>query len=99
MVAARCRELGVRYVYQGVADKGARLARLRARLRLPRSACACVADDLPDLPLMRAVALAFAVADAHPAIRRAAHHVTRLPGGAGAVREVCDLLLPGGARP
>jgi len=38
------------------------------------------------------------VADAHPAVRRAAHAVTRLPGGAGAVREVCDLLLRGGAR-
>ena len=98
MVTARCRELGVRHVFQGVPDKGATLARLRTRLRLPRSACACVADDLPDLPLMQGVALAFAVADAHPAVRRAAHAVTRLPGGAGAVREVCDLLLRGAAR-
>jgi 3-deoxy-D-manno-octulosonate 8-phosphate phosphatase (KDO 8-P phosphatase) len=92
-VRARCRELKVRHVHQGVADKLAVFERLRARLRLARSVCACVGDDLPDVPLMRAVALAFAVADAHPAVRRAAAVVTRQGGGRGAVREVCDFLL------
>ena len=93
MVRARCRELGVRHVDQGVRDKLAVLQRLLKRLRLEAAACACVADDLPDLPLMRSVALSFAVADAHRDVRRAAHIVTRLPGGCGAVREVCDHLL------
>ena len=92
-VAARCRELGVRHVLQGVGDKLAALRRLCARLRLTPAACACVGDDLPDVPLMRAAALSFAVADAHRVARRAADVVTRLPGGRGAVREVCDHLL------
>jgi 3-deoxy-D-manno-octulosonate 8-phosphate phosphatase (KDO 8-P phosphatase) len=39
------------------------------------------------------VGLSFAVADAHPQARDAAHVVTRLPGGSGAVREICDYLL------
>ena len=93
MVAARCRELGVRHVLQGVGDKLAALTRLCARLKLTPAACACVGDDLPDVPLMRAAALSFAVADAHRVARRAADVVTRLPGGRGAVREVCDHLL------
>jgi len=93
MVAARCRELGVRHVLQGVGDKLAALTRLCARLKLTPAACACVGDDLPDVPLMRAAALSFAVADAHQDARRAADVVTRLPGGLGAVREVCDHLL------
>jgi 3-deoxy-D-manno-octulosonate 8-phosphate phosphatase (KDO 8-P phosphatase) len=42
---------------------------------------------------MRRVGFAVAVADAHADARRAAHRRTRLPGGAGAVREVCDWLL------
>ena len=42
---------------------------------------------------MSAVGLAFAVADAHPVVRRAADIVTRQGGGRGAVREVCDRLL------
>ncbi len=93
MVAARCRELGVRHVLQGVGDKLAALTRLCARLKLTPAACACVGDDLPDVPLMQAAALSFAVADAHQSARRAADVVTRLPGGCGAVREVCDHLL------
>jgi len=98
MVAARCRDLGVRHVVQGVGDKLAALTRLCARLKLTPAACACVGDDLPDVPLMRVAALSFAVADAHASARRAADVVTRLPGGRGAVREVCDHLLALNAR-
>jgi 3-deoxy-D-manno-octulosonate 8-phosphate phosphatase (KDO 8-P phosphatase) len=93
MVTVRCRELGITPVYQGVEDKLAVLMRLCARLKITPAECACIGDDLPDLPLMRAVAHSFAVADAHPQVLRAAGQVTRLPGGGGAVREVCDLLL------
>jgi 3-deoxy-D-manno-octulosonate 8-phosphate phosphatase (KDO 8-P phosphatase) len=99
MVRVRCRELGVRYVYQGVSDKLTVLKRLLARLRLSMNACACVGDDLPDLPLMKSAALSFAVADAVASVRRSADVVTRLAGGCGAVREVCDQLLRGQRRP
>lgn len=92
-VKTRCREIGIRHVFQGVQDKLAVFEKLRARLALEPSECACVGDDVPDVPLMTRVGLAFAVADAHPAARRAAHFVTTLPGGHGAVREVCDRLL------
>lgn len=93
MTGRRCRELGIRHLMQGVEDKVTAFQRLRERLGLASSACACVGDDLPDIPLMREVGLAFAVADAHPRARSAAHLVTSLPGGRGAVREVCDYLL------
>lgn len=93
MTRRRCRELGIRHVIQGVADKQAALQRLCARLAIEPAECACIGDDTPDVPMMRAAGLAFAVADAHEAARRAAHVVTVLPGGCGAVREVCDRLL------
>lgn len=93
MVKARCRELGVRHVHQGVSDKLALLRRLCTRLELTLAAVACIGDDLPDVPVMRAAALSFAVADAPLAVRRAADVVTRRRGGRGAVREVCDHLL------
>jgi 3-deoxy-D-manno-octulosonate 8-phosphate phosphatase (KDO 8-P phosphatase) len=93
MTAKRCRELGVRHLIQGVEDKLAAFQLLRGRLGVPASACACVGDDVPDVPVMLAVGLSFAVADAHPQARRAAHVITRLAGGTGAVREVCDYLL------
>jgi 3-deoxy-D-manno-octulosonate 8-phosphate phosphatase (KDO 8-P phosphatase) len=93
MTARRCRELGVRHLLQGVEDKLTAFHRLRARLGVLPDFCACVGDDVPDVPLMREVGLSFAVADAHPQARSAAHVVTRLPGGKGAVREICDYLL------
>jgi 3-deoxy-D-manno-octulosonate 8-phosphate phosphatase (KDO 8-P phosphatase) len=92
-VALRCRELGIRHLVQGAEDKLAAFERLRRRLGVPPEACACVGDDSLDVPLMRRVGLAFAVADAHPHARAAADRITRLPGGHGAVREVCDALL------
>lgn len=93
MTARRCRELGIRHLSQGVKDKLTAFQRLRGRLGMSSSVCACVGDDVPDIPLMREVGLSFAVADAHPHARSAAHIVTALPGGSGAVREICDFLL------
>jgi 3-deoxy-D-manno-octulosonate 8-phosphate phosphatase (KDO 8-P phosphatase) len=93
MVAVRCRELGVRHLYQGVPDKLGVFARLCARLKLTPASCAFVGDDVADLPMVRAAGLSFAVADAHREVRRAADIVTRRGGGRGAVREVCDHLL------
>lgn len=93
MMAVRCRELGIRHLHQGVADKLGVFARLCARLKLTPAVCACVGDDVQDVPLMRAAALSFAVADAHRDVRRTADIITRASGGRGAVREVCDHLL------
>ncbi len=92
-VARRCADLGITEVLQGVADKAAAFNTLIARLGISASGCACIGDDTPDVPLMQCVGLAYAVADAHVDARRAAHRRTRLPGGQGAVREVCDVLL------
>jgi 3-deoxy-D-manno-octulosonate 8-phosphate phosphatase (KDO 8-P phosphatase) len=50
-------------------------------------------DDLPDIPLMKKVGLAIAVADAHGAVKQVADWVTRSNGGQGAVREICESIL------
>lgn len=95
-VARRCRELGIREIHQGIADKAQAFERLISRLDIAARACACIGDDTPDVPLMQRVGIAFAVANAHADARRAAHRHTKLPGGAGAVREVCDWILRAG---
>lgn len=96
-VTRRCRELGIRHVIQGSADKVRDFRALTRKLALTAAQCAFIGDDSPDVALLREVGLAFAVADAHPSAQAAAHHTTRLGGGGGAVREVCDRLLA--ARP
>ena len=92
-VDARMRELGIGIVRQGVGDKVAALREIAADTALPLSAIACITDDTTDLPLMAVVGVAIAVGDAHPEVLAAAHHVTTLPGGQGAVRQLCDALL------
>lgn len=92
-VAARLRELRVPHVVQGCNDKVAALQRLTRRLDVDPLNCACICDDTPDLPLMSAVGMAGAVADAHPVVLSAAHWIARANGGQGAVRELCDAML------
>jgi len=92
-VPRRCRELGIRHVVQGSTDKLSDFRALATKLGVTHAQCAFIGDDSPDVPLLRAVGLAFAVADAHPSAKAVAHYVTRLHGGCGAVREVCDRLL------
>lgn len=85
--------LGVSHVVLNNEDKLPVYEQICARLGLKDEACAVMGDDVPDVPVMRRVALALTVADAHPAARKAAHWVSRYPGGQGAVREACDLIL------
>jgi 3-deoxy-D-manno-octulosonate 8-phosphate phosphatase (KDO 8-P phosphatase) len=89
----RARELGISRFYEGLRDKVAVLEELLATLGLTPREVAMVADDLVDLPVLTRVGLAVAVADAVPEVKAAAHWVTSLPGGRGAVRQVTDLLL------
>ena len=89
----RLRELGVPTVVQGCSDKLLALAKLTHRLKVNVLNCACIVDDTPDLALMSAVGLAAAVSDAHPIVLSAAHWISRSPGGFGAVRELCDVIL------
>ena len=96
-VQRRAAELGIRHVRLGFENKAQALRELLAELGISADATACVVDDTPDLPLMALVALPIAVADAHSDVIAAARAVTTLPGGAGAVREVCDMLID--ARP
>lgn len=92
-VETRMTELGIEHFRLGQDDKMAALSEIIDTLNIPLSEVACVGDDLPDLPIMKAAALGVAVADAHPDIVENADWCTRLGGGCGAVREVCDVLV------
>ena len=92
-VERRARELGVGHVRQGVHDKVAVFESLLVEVGVGEQEVGFVGDDVVDIPLLRRAGFAAAVADATPETRAAAHYITRLPGGFGAVREVCELIL------
>jgi 3-deoxy-D-manno-octulosonate 8-phosphate phosphatase (KDO 8-P phosphatase) len=89
----RAEELGITHVIQGSRDKAASLAEVLGTLGLDERQVACLADDLPDLPMMKRAGYPMAVADAVPEVRALARFVTTLPGGQGAVREAIEHLL------
>jgi 3-deoxy-D-manno-octulosonate 8-phosphate phosphatase (KDO 8-P phosphatase) len=95
-VVRRMAELGVAHVVLGCKDKVAALDQLAAELGLSASECAYVGDDLPDLPLLDHVGFSVAVANAVSLLQEVCDYVTRQPGGFGAVREVCDLIVAAG---
>ena len=92
-VSRRTQELGIVDVHQGVSDKLAEVTEIIGKLELQWSAVAYVGDDIVDLPVMTLVGLPIAVANAVDEVKRVSKYVTRRPGGEGAVREVCDMLL------
>lgn len=93
LVEDRCKTLGITHLWQGQSDKLIAYRELLDTLSLRPDEVAYVGDDLIDWPVMADVGLSVAVADAHPLLPPRADYVTRIAGGRGAVREVCDLLL------
>ena len=93
VVEHRMASLGIEHVYQGQLDKLPAFRDLTDKLGLAPDAVAYVGDDVVDLPIMVRVGLAIAVADAHPLVARHAHWQTANPGGRGAARDVCELIL------
>jgi 3-deoxy-D-manno-octulosonate 8-phosphate phosphatase (KDO 8-P phosphatase) len=95
-VRYRARELGVKIVYQHVADKSQVYEKLKRKAGLDDSEIAYVGDDFGDLPVLRRVGFAIAVRDSWAGLKAEVDYVTRADGGRGAVREVVELLLGAG---
>jgi 3-deoxy-D-manno-octulosonate 8-phosphate phosphatase (KDO 8-P phosphatase) len=92
-LAHRCKDLGIPFVLQGVADKAAEMDGLLKKTGVLAEHTAYVGDDLVDLPAMNKVGIPIAVADACEEVVSSAEFVTAAKGGAGAVREICEAIL------
>lgn len=92
-VERRMAELGVVHVVQGCKDKVAAFDEIITRLEIPLADTAYVGDDIPDLALLHHAGVSFAVANAVVEVKAYCDVTTEAPGGFGAVREVCELVL------
>jgi len=93
LVKLRMEELGITQVMQGRREKGPALDELMEKTGLSLDQIAYVGDDVVDLPIMSRVGLSIAVQDARPVVKKHAHWITESPGGRGAGRDVCELIL------
>jgi len=93
VVEHRMENLGVQHVYQGKQEKLPAFYQLIEKLGVDPAEVAYVGDDVVDLPIMKRVGLAIAVADAHHLVAQHAHWQTPHGGGQGAARDVCELIM------
>jgi len=92
VVSARCRKLALE-CRQGIDLKAAVLREEAEKRGIDLAQTAYLGNDVNDLECLRLVGLPACVADAYPEVKAVSRHCTRAPGGFGAVREFCDLLL------
>jgi 3-deoxy-D-manno-octulosonate 8-phosphate phosphatase (KDO 8-P phosphatase) len=91
-VVARMEDLGIEY-HGGIRDKVAVAQKVLDREGVRWEQCVMVGDDLPDVALMKKVAWPIAVANAQPEVKLVAKTVLGTLGGAGAVREMVEMVL------
>ncbi len=94
-VEKRCKELGIDEIYQGIDDKLSVFEELKRKFNVSETECGFMGDDIPDIPLLRAVSFSAAPSDAPDCVKRIVRFVSKNPGGRGAVREFIEYLLGG----
>jgi 3-deoxy-D-manno-octulosonate 8-phosphate phosphatase (KDO 8-P phosphatase) len=92
-VALRARDLKLEFVYQGQAFKMQAVREIIAKEGVTLEEIAYVGDDVIDLPVMRQVGLAVAVANARSEVKAEAHYITPNSGGHGAGRDAIEFIL------
>ena len=92
-VAGRARELGIKHVLQGVDDKRKAYEKLLKRLSLAPEFAGYMGDDVVDLPVLTRCGFACAPPQAPEDVLKRVHYVSSAPGGRGAAREVCELVM------
>jgi len=92
-VALRARDLKMEFVYQGQAFKMQAVREIMLKEGVTMEEIAYLGDDVIDLPVMREVGLAVAVANARERVKAEAHYVTPHSGGQGAGRDAIEFIL------
>ncbi len=94
VVAARAKKMGVEVIHGvGIHDKGRVMREVLEHRKIKAENVIYIGNDLNDLPCFEIAGWSVAVADAYPEVLRAADFVLSRPGGYGAVRELCELVL------
>ena len=92
-VAARCGELGVAHVLQGIDDKLPAFEKLRTSLALSAQDCGFMGDEVVDLPVLERCGFSCAPPEAREPVRARVHYVADAAAGQGAAREVCEFVM------
>jgi len=94
VVAARAKKMGVEVMHGiGLQDKGRVMREVLEEKNVKAENVVYVGNDINDLPCFDVAGWSVAVPDAYPEVLQAADFVLSKPGGYGAVRELCEIIL------
>ena len=93
VVTHRANDLGIKEVFQGILNKRDFFIRFIQERGLNPEEIGYIGDDFVDIPLLKRCGFSAAVRDAVGEVKEVVDYITDKPGGRGAVREVCDLIL------
>lgn len=89
----RAQDMNVAEVIGGILPKEKVLGEIMIKYNVKEEEICFVGDDWIDLGMMEKVGVAIAVPSAPLEVKRAAKYITKKSGGAGAVREITDLIF------
>ena len=92
IVEHRAKELGIKYLYQGIKDKRECVQMVSSELGIPLEQMACIGDDLNDLVMMELCGVRGCPSNAVNEVKKIADYIAASEGGRGAVREFVDWL-------
>lgn len=95
-VQTRIGFLGIEYFYEGIGDKTPPLLEILQKTGLKLEEIAYIGDELVDVPIIEKVGVGVSVPNGVKEAREKAKYITKVRGGDGAVRELCDLILEKG---
>jgi len=92
IVKMRAKQLGITKIYENH-YKLESLEGIKKSFGVLEEEICFVGDDLIDIPILKRAGLAVCVPGAAGEVKKVVHYVTEKTGGAGAVREVCEIIL------
>lgn len=93
VVEHRASDLGIKEVYQGVWNKLEVFEEILMKRKINSANTAFMGDDVVDIPVLRKVGFSATVADAAEDVKKMVDYISEKPGGRGAVREICEIIL------
>jgi len=95
-VKTRMEFLGVHHFYDGASDKLPCYLDILKKTGLQDHEIVYIGDEIYDVPILERVGIGVTVPNAMEEAKQKAKYTTRVAGGDGAVREICNWILKNG---
>ena len=86
-------KMNVDKLFQGIKQKETLLPKLCSLYNLKEENIAYSGDDVNDLEIMKKIGFSVTPKDGNIEVKKIANYISKINGGEGVLREICDLLI------